>query len=104
MVNFGSPVHTELVSTITTVFPLTSTLKNRFELAMHQDISVTPNRGGEVCVKRDAKGVVTIFGDIQHSGTEIFGTLGGFEGQQLEHHPNGGIGDCLKGFHYSPRG
>lgn len=60
---------------------LTSTLENRFELAVHQDISVTPDRGSEVCIERDVEGIMTVLGDIQHSGTEILGTLGGFERQ-----------------------
>lgn len=59
----------------------TSTLENRLELTVHQDVSITANRRGEVCIERDVEGVMTVFGDIQHSGTEVLGALGGLEGQ-----------------------
>lgn len=62
-------------------FLLTSTLENRFKLAVHQNVSVTPDRGGEVCIERDAEGIMAVLGDIQHSGTEILGTLCGFKGK-----------------------
>ena len=51
---------------------------------MDQDIRITTNGRCEVSVDRNVQGIVIIFGDIEHSGTEVLRTRGGLAYEDIE--------------------
>lgn len=57
--------------TIHSEFRLVTTLENRIQLPMDKDISVATDGRSEVGVERDVQSVVTVLGDIKHTGTEV---------------------------------
>lgn len=57
--------------TIHSEFRLVTTLENRIQLPMDKDISVATDGRSEVGVERDVQSVVTVLGDIEHTGTEV---------------------------------
>jgi hypothetical protein len=61
----------------------TSALQDRFELTVDKDISISSDRRGEMRIERNVQSIMLIFCNIQHSSAEIFGTMGGFEREQL---------------------
>lgn len=57
------------------------TLQNGLQLAMDEKVRIPTNRRCEVRIKRGVQGVMVVFSNIKHSRAEIFGAVGGLEGQ-----------------------
>ena len=63
---------------------------------MNKDIGVSTDGGREVGVKRDIQGVVAVLGDIEHTSTEVLGTLKSLEGNQFEKLASSGVLDSFE--------
>lgn len=96
MLNLGSAIeYLSIHGTTRKINILTSALENGVQLAMHDNVRIATNGGGEVGVEGDVEGVVAVLRDVQHAGAEVLRAGRSLLKEKLQHVPSSGI---LHGF------
>lgn len=79
-------------------------LENGVKLAVHKDIGVATDGGGEVGVDGDVESIVTVFGNVEHASTEVLRTLSGLLEQDVDDAASARVVDGVQRAHKGARG